>query len=113
MFTFTGAWPLQYRLYFEDEETRYLHHLLNLKDNSLLKKVFQEDRKSSNKGWMKVVMKDFIDLNINLSLEQITQMTKESFKNLVNSSAKEACFLFLLKEKEKKSKGKEITYLRL
>ena len=89
----------------------YLHHLLTTDQSSLVCQVFQEQvRKSRRHDWVQTVRKDLEHLEINLSFSQIASMGKKVFKQLVKESCEIACFKSLIREKEKLSKGSEITY---
>ena len=91
----------------------YLFHLLTVEGSPLVKQVFDRQVKKQKRGdWIKTVLKDLEDLNINLSLSQIALMTKQKFKALVKSSCETACFRYLLNEKQKLSKGKELIYTK-
>ena len=75
----------------------------------LVKQVFNEQKSNPKKGdWIKLVESDLKKLKITLSYEDISSMTKASFKKLVKE-ATEKCALRYLKL-HIKSKGKEIKY---
>ena len=89
----------------------YLHHLLNSDDNSIVKKVFLEQHKSTITGdWTNDLKKDLKDLEIDMNFEEIQSLSKAKWKELVRKRTKSACFESLVKEKQKLSKGKEIMY---
>ena len=91
----------------------YLFHLLTSSVPSLSKQVFDQQVKNPRKGdFINLVMKDLKDLNINLSLEDISMLPKSKFKSIVKTACKESCFNKLLEEKQKLSKGKEISYTK-
>ena len=52
-------------------------------------------------------------LNINLTFEEISQMSKHKFKNLVKERTTEAGFQYLLEEKAKQTKILDLQYSKL
>ena len=55
---------------------------------------------------------DLLDCKIDLTFEQISQMSKYQFKKLVKNKTELACFRHLLEEKSKLSKGSDISYTK-
>ena len=91
----------------------YLHHLLTLEEESLVKVVFQKLKNTNTKSWINIVSEDLKELEINLTFDEITRMSKEKFKTVVKSACEKACFAELVEEKKKLKKGKENTYSEL
>ena len=76
-----------------------------------MKTVLEEMINKPYKGdWILVVKEDLKELQINLSFEEIASISKKRFKEIVRNACKQACFLSLLSDKNKLSKGKEIEY---
>ena len=91
----------------------YLFHLLTVEGMPLVKQVFEKQLLKTTFGdWTKTVTKDLEDLNINLSFSQIASLSKQKFKMIVSASTKRTCFQYLLREKQKLSKGSEIQYTK-
>ena len=90
----------------------FLYHLLTSDDNSISKRVLLAQVNCPKTGdWAKLVQQDLEDLKINYSFEDISKnFTKQNFKKIIRTECKQACFMSLLKEKNKLSKGKEIMY---
>ena len=59
------------------------------------------------------MLKDLKDLNICLSFEEIEQMSKYKFKKIVKEACNKFAFCYLLEQKTKLSKGKQIQYNEL
>ena len=92
----------------------YLFNLLTCDDTSLVSQVFREQaKKVERNSWTHRVIKDLEELEIGLSFEQISQMSKQQFKSIVNRACANVCLDFLLKQKANLSKGKELIYTRL
>ena len=92
----------------------YLHYLLQLKENEMLSKVFQTQWKYPAKDdWTTQVQEDLLDLNIDLSIEEIRKKSPNSFKRLVKVKTKEYTLDHLLKIKEKHSKMDNLDYIDL
>ena len=97
--------------YIKKNRVNYLHHLLTIEDPSLVKLVFDEQvRKTERWDWVKTVKQDLKDLKIYLSFDEIRVLPKQIFKIMVKRTCKDACFQVLINEKQKLSKGREIEY---
>ena len=89
----------------------FLYSLLASENSSLSRAVWDRQVKSPSKNdWCELVKKDLKELNINLSFDDIENMSKSAFRNLINNACKKACFQSLLLEKSKLSKGSEIVF---
>ena len=89
----------------------YLHHLLTTDQSSLVAAVFREQVRTTKRGdWVQTVIRDLEDLGINKSFSEIASIGKQHFKKLVKQSCENACFYQLIEEKQKLSKGKDISY---
>ena len=92
----------------------YLHYLLQLKEKEMLSKVFYAQWKYPAKDdWTTQVQKDLLDLNIDLSIEEMKKKSPGSFKRLVKLKTKEYTLDHLLKIKEKHSKMDNLEYIEL
>ena len=66
------------------KRVNYLHYILNLHENELLKKFFICQSENAEPGdWYLTVLEDLKKLNIDLSFNQIKVMKKLTFKKLV------------------------------
>merc|ERR1712115_312881 len=61
--------------------------------------------------WVTTCLKDLAELEINYSFEEIRNMTKHKFKNIIKSKIEERAFEYLKLKRGKK--GKEIEYKSL
>ena len=66
----------------------YLHYILHQDKKSLLFKVFQAQKSNPVHGdWCLTVEEDIEYLQLNLSLDQISDMSETSLKNILNKKA--------------------------
>ena len=89
----------------------FLFYILHENNDSLIRNVFDAQRKSPLKGdWVNTVKEDLESLNIDQTFEDIEQMEKESFKTLVRERVRQTAFEHLKQTQASMSKGKEIVY---
>ena len=107
-----GLIPVEYIV--KQKRINFLHHLLTSDEESLSKKVFLKQREFPVKGdYVILVNKDLDDFKISMTYEEIKDMSKQKFKELVKGRTEKASLEKLLKEKNKLSKGKELEYTEL
>ena len=92
----------------------YLHHLLSSDDENLAKIVLlQQIKKATRNDWINVVKSDLRDFNLNVSFDQISEMSKLNFKKIVKEAARKDYFEQLTKDQRNLSKGKGLKYDKL
>ena len=92
----------------------YLHYLANLKKGEMLYEVFKTQWQYPGKDdWTETVRADLTDLGLNLNLEHLRSISKNSFKRLVKLKSKQFALEGLSKMKEKHSKMKDLYYSEL
>ena len=92
----------------------YLHHLLNTNEDSIPRQIlFQQMKKPYKNDWIPTVQEDLNDFGINMSLDQITSTSKNNWKKIVKKACIDSAYTFLIQQKSKLSKGKEIIYKSL
>ena len=104
----------QYPARFELKKMRclFLKQILNQERNSQLYQFFQLQLKNPVKGdWVTTCLNDLKELKINETLEEIENMSKNKFKNLVKSKILKNALEYLLSKQG--SKGQEIAYTSL
>ena len=105
----------QYPARFELKKMRclFLKQILNQERNSQLYKFFQLQLKNPVKGdWVTTCLNDLKELKINETLEEIENMSKNKFKNLVKSKILKKCIrIFTIKTRFKRS-GNSIHFTR-
>ena len=94
----------------------FLHYILNQPDDSILKRVFNEQLNSpSRNDWVRLIDQDMKVLKISLTYGEIKIMSKNSFKNIKSKKIKEAAleYLTILKKKHSKVDFIEHTSLKI
>ena len=82
----------------------YLHHILNQDDNSLLKTFFNHQLETRKpKDWATQVIKDLNKFEINITFEEIRNMSKDSWKKIVKRKSIESALLYLNSNQGSKS----------
>ena len=95
----------------KQKRINFLHHLLTEEEDSLSKKIFLKQVEKPIRGdFAKLVNKDLLDCEINLTYDEIKRTSKRKFKEIVKHAIEKASFKNLQKDKNKLSKGKEIAY---
>ena len=105
-----GLKPIRY--YIMQKRMMYLHKLLTKGKNTLASKVLHSQMKNTLKGdWYKECLKDIKELKFNR--ENIESFTKNGMNKALKEAIEKAAIKYLLKEKDKQSKGKELFYSSL
>jgi hypothetical protein len=92
---------------FEIQKMRilYLKYILEQPDDSQLKKFLNLQFEKPTRGdWASTCLKDLRELNISLSLEEIQQMTKYRFSNILKERIHENALKYLTGKQGKKGK---------
>ena len=90
----------------------YLQVIMQRTDSELTKRVYLAQRTDTTDGdFCQLVDGDRDMLDIQLTDEQIAQMSSYDFKNLVKLKARQAAFKYLISVKETKSKMDNIMYI--
>ena len=107
-----GCLPIRFII--KTRRIMYLHYILNQDENSLLFKFFLAQKNDPVKGdWTEQVQSDMKDIDLKLTMNEIKTLSQESFRNTVKKAVEKAAFTWLLSEKAKKSKLKELEYRKL
>ena len=89
----------------------FLHYLLQQDKNSMIFKVLQTTRENPvHNDFVKTCEKYLKQLNINLTFEQLGEMSTWSVKKLVKEKTSTAAFKYLLGGKEEEKTDKNITH---
>ena len=96
---------MKLRLYF-------MKTILEQDSSSRIFKFFNIQRQNPSKtDWVSTCMNNLKELNINLTLKEIKDMTGNKFKEMIRSKCNELAYRYLIKRKG--SKGKAIEYTRI
>ena len=89
----------------------YLHYLATQPEDGMLYRVFISQWRYPVKGdWTEEVKQNMIEMDINLSLEEIKKKSSNSFKRIVKVKTKEFTLNYLLGIKERHSKMDDLHY---
>ena len=92
----------------------FLHYILNQKQDSLIFKFFKAQLENPVKGdWSEQLKSDISEIDLKLTMEEISILSKESFRTKLKKAINKAAFKWLMKEKENKSKLKDLNYEKL
>ena len=107
-----GIYPIRFEIM--KRNILFLQYILQQDENSMMYQVFKAicDNPIKN-DFVKISRKYLSTLNINLSFEQIAQMSKNKFKKIVKQKTMEAAFNYLIVEKNKQTKICNIEYRQL
>ena len=84
----------------------FLWYILNEEEHTLIKQFFNAQINNPVKNdWVSTVQKDLQDLDIKMNLEEISVMSKVTFKELVKSKVKSKALEYLQKLQQKHSKS--------
>ena len=93
----------------------FLHHIMNQEKESLLFKFFLDQVKSpTHNDWVNQVLKDLEEIDFEIKFEEIENISKEKFKEMLLLHIHKYSFSELLKKKESRksenAKGRNIHY---
>ena len=89
----------------------FLQYILKQDRQSMMYKFLETQMKNRKpRDWITQVLKDIKELHLDISLENINQMTKEKLKIILNKAVKIKALEELNRKKQNHSKGKEIKY---
>ena len=108
----TGTLSLKYLI--KIRRLMYLWHILHVDKKELLNKFYSAQKLESSKdNWVKNIPKDKMDLNIQLSDENIKLMSQDKFRLLVTIKTKEKAIKYLNEVKSKHSKSSHVRLTKL
>ena len=89
----------------------FLQYILKRDETELIHKFFKaQEAKPHKMDWCSTIKDDLNKFDLNLSFEDIQNMSKDKFKEMVKTACKKVAFEFLLKLKDGHSKGEDIVY---
>ena len=108
----TGTLSLKY--FIKKRRLMYLWHILHVDKKELLNKFCSAQKLDSSKDdWVEQITKDRMDLNIQLSDENIKSMSQDKFRLLVTIKTKEKAIKYLNEVKSKHSKSSHVSLTKL
>ena len=89
----------------------FLHYILSEDEDSLMLKFFKAQQENPSLGdWSRQVEEDLDENGLNISMEEIRNLSQDSFRKKVKKSIYEAAFKWLNEERATKSKILNIQY---
>ena len=108
----TGSKPIRFII--QTRRLMYLQYILKEHPDSLISKFFHaQDAQPMKNDWALTCRKDIEELEINLSYEEIRNMSIPKFKTRVSKAVTKSALQYLLTEKNKLSKVLHIQYSKL
>ena len=99
------------RFVIQKQKLNFLYHILQQKKETLLYKFFEAQEKFPVKGdWVNEVKQIIKNLNLKLSFNEIQNMKKIKFKNLIKGRIQKKAMKCLKAKQKKGSQGKIINY---
>ena len=109
MYLETNTLPIEFIL--ASRRINYLHNILSKKDDELIKRIYQAQKKDPCKGdWCELVQSDMDMVEINMDDNTIRNMSKKVFKAYVKKCVKSAAFQNLRNLQSGHTKVKNIEY---
>ena len=108
----TGSLPISHEI--TVRRLSYLQIILKKHENEIVRKVYTAQKEEACKGdWVKLVESDFKKLNIDLTDEAISSMSKSEYKNIIKKKVEKHAFVALTNQQSKHKKVKHIEYNNL
>ena len=109
LFLETGCIPIKFIL--KMRRAMYLHHILKRPPGELIRKFYEAQKCKPSKGdWSQTVAQNISEINLNLSDQKISQMSKYKFRKLLKKKIHIAAFNYLMEKKQSHSKMSDIEY---
>ena len=106
----TGQWPARFQI--KKLRILFLKSILDENAESIVSQFFKLQLQHPTKGdWVSTCRSDLKEMEIELTFQEIKNMSKESLTKLIKSRIPEIAFRYLLEKRG--SKGKEIIYQKL
>ena len=108
----SGNVPIRFLL--KARRLNFLWYILNEDRGSLIRSFFDAQRENpSERDWIQTVKQDLNDLEITLSMEEISKMSKLEFKELVKEAVRELAFKYLQQLRVSHRKAEDLVYENL
>ena len=86
------------RYIIKSRRLNFLYYILSQNEESLIKQVFIAQIESTKNDWTEQVKQDLKELDMAENFNEIKQMSKLQFKNLIRKKSENAAFLYLLSQ---------------
>ena len=92
----------------------FLKYIVEQESESIIQRFFNLQIKKPSKGdWASSCLSNLEELNISMSLEEIKNLSKYKFKNILNEKIQSAAFIYLTKKRGFKESSIEYKYLKM
>ena len=89
----------------------FLFYILHEKQESMVYRFFQTQYKNrTSKDWVSTILKDLKELNLKVSIDDIKEMKKSKFMNMLKRSTEEKAYMELEKMKTKHTKVSHLNH---
>ena len=96
---------LPFREIIRKRRLAFLHYILHENKDSMISRVFETQRRNkTSKDWVTTILSDLKEINLNMTLEEIRNMKKQTFINIIKRKIEYKSLKYLEKMKEKHSK---------
>ena len=103
---------IPFREIIREKRLGYLHYILNEDKKSMIFRFFESQMKQrTKKDWVSTVLDDLEKLEINSNMEEIANMKKTSFMNLIKNKINKRTFENLESLKQSHSKVKKVEHI--
>ena len=97
-----------------EKRLMFLKYILDEGTETMIYKVYEEQRKTSKKGdFVDLVKSDLNEMEIKFEDKDIQEMSKQQWKKLINQKIKEKALNYLVAENDKKEKTRHIKFNKL
>ena len=102
-----GIYPLRFVL--AKRRLMYLWHILHRDDSELIKKIYVTQKLKYNRGdWGEIIEEEMRKYQIEMSDQEISMISRERFKSLVDKKVESFALRYLTLEAEKHSKSEHL-----
>ena len=104
-----GQVPARYQI--QRYKLNFLQYILQQKETSILFTMLEAQKKQPVRGdWFSECIKILQSFDINISLQDINDMTRKQFRRITKDKCEQTAFIELIKKKDKGSKGATLIY---
>ena len=108
----TGLTPARFVMI--NRRLNFLHYLLRQDEKSIIYNFLMNQLENPlPNDWINLIRKDLIDLEIEIEIPEMREISSEEFKKIVNQKTENAAFKYLMTLKETHSKMSKLSYKKL
>ena len=89
----------------------FLHNILQKNSSEMIRKIYEAQKQNPSPGdFCEIVKNDMSAIGLNISEQEISQMKKQKFKDIIKSLARDSALQYLKALKQTHTKLDGITY---